>query len=102
MCVPAITAGIVLACYSLQEILMGIYLGSDGGRKKEVKKKSSQDNVLWSRNSTELLVYLLLDCAIVHFFPHWCGMTYQTLCWKTKFTNNISKYKQITKTYSHQ
>lgn len=70
--------------------------------KKEVKKKSSQDNVLRGSNSTEAFVYLLLDCAVVHFFPHWCGMTYQTLCWKIKFTNSISKYKQIPKTYSHQ
>lgn len=80
MCVPAITAGIVLVCYSLQEILTGTYMGLDGGEKKEFKKKSSQDNVLRGSNSTEAFVYLLLDYAVVHFFPHWCGMTYQTLC----------------------
>jgi len=102
MCVPAATAGIVLACYSHQKILMGMYPGSDAGQKKEVRKKSSQDNVLQSRNSTEVFVCLLLHCAIAHFFSHWCGMTYETLCWKTNFTNSIRKYKQITKTYSYQ
>lgn len=38
------------------------------GKGKEVKKKLSQDKVSRSRNPTEVFVYLLLDCAIVHFF----------------------------------
>lgn len=99
---PAITARIVLACHSIQEILMDLYLGWDRGERRGVRKKSSQHSVLGSRNSTEAFVYLLVDCAVVRFFPHWCGMTCQTLCWKGKFTNSISKYKQVTRTYSQQ
>lgn len=38
MCVPAITAGIVLLCYRLQGILTGTYMGSDGGEKKKLKR----------------------------------------------------------------
>lgn len=59
MCAPAITVVTVLACYSLQEILMGTYLGSDGRRPKQIKKKSLQENAL-QRISTEVFVYLLL------------------------------------------
>lgn len=59
MCAPAITVVTVLACYSLQEILMGTYLGSDGRRTKQIKKKSLQENAL-QRISTEVFVYLLL------------------------------------------
>lgn len=95
-------ARIVLACYSPQEILMDLYLGSDGGKRREVRKKSLQHSVLQSRNCIEAFVYLLLTCALVHFCPHWSGMTYQNLCWKGKFTNSISKYKQVTRTYPLQ
>lgn len=42
------------------------------------------------------VLYLFIFC------PHWCGMNYQILCWKTKLTNNISRCKQITKAYSYQ
>lgn len=59
MCAPAITLVTVLARYSLQEILMGTYLGPDGRRTKQIKKKSLQENAL-QRISTEVFVYLLL------------------------------------------
>lgn len=109
MCAPAITGVTVLARYSLQEILMGTYLGSDGRRTKQIKKKSLQENAL-QRISTEVFVYLLLQIVLLCtlfiylfiFGPHWCGMSYQVLCWKTKLTTNISRYKQITKASSYQ
>lgn len=64
MCAPAITGVTVLARYSLQEILMGTYLGSDGRRTKQIKKKSLQENAL-QRISTEVFVYLLLQIVLL-------------------------------------